>query len=637
MPTLIMREIMWTKRALAGSCVFTNKWSLDELAYGVPRDGPFQTNPPSPDDVISYVRNDQEGKTRKDCGTRRGCHSTSSSSAFDQPSSSHLNDDDDDGNEEGTSRASTLSPTHFVNSLTNKSSFPLFLSSSSSSNYPTMNSTQASSSNPSKKIKLTIIPPRQLFNNISSDEDATTTPSPITTSSSPSPPNAPSKTPSIIDTSSTFGTTSSSFKSKPQSSPPTSNDTPSPQPSNHFLENVMDAPPRPSHPLPLQSHPSLDITLSLSPITSLDHILDTPSPPSPQPQPQPPLMGHPIHINYHDYQGDLISSSRLSSLSSAREEHSYSPRNELLFSDISSLLLSNSEGTKPVANMTHKEEEEGEWIFDSGCTEYITYLSDIHVNKKTTHFEAFVVIPNGDSIPVKGKRDYILPGGTKVNGVLYVPDFQCNLLSAEIWATKGLLDKAMENVLGMEIVRDQSGDCDVEKNGYGLMILGCARSLKANWQHMEALSTTEAGYMMFTEAWKKKIWLKGLLAQSGYELSLLCLRKRRFLVRGPSTGQSCCVSFVADRQNNHLEAANRVLGYLKATPGQAEVEYRAIAFIVSEIICVRWLLSELHVHNPLATPLFCNNQAARHIANNPIFHERTKHVEMDCYFVRERV
>ncbi|GKD99544.1 hypothetical protein Tco_1387528 [Tanacetum coccineum] len=91
-----------------------------------------------------------------------------------------------------------------------------------------MASTQASSSNPSKKIKLTIIPPRQLFVNISSDEDATTRPSPITTSSSPSPPNAPSKTLSTNDTSSTFGTTSSSFEPKPQSSPPTSNDTPSP-------------------------------------------------------------------------------------------------------------------------------------------------------------------------------------------------------------------------------------------------------------------------------------------------------------------------------------------------------------------------------------------------------------------------
>ncbi|GJY01079.1 putative reverse transcriptase domain-containing protein [Tanacetum coccineum] len=47
---------------------------------------------------------------------RRGRHSTSSSSDFDQPSSSHLNDDDDDGNDKGTSHASIPSPIHYVNS-----------------------------------------------------------------------------------------------------------------------------------------------------------------------------------------------------------------------------------------------------------------------------------------------------------------------------------------------------------------------------------------------------------------------------------------------------------------------------------------------------------------------------------------
>nr|GEW45919.1 copia protein [Tanacetum cinerariifolium] len=92
-------------------------------------------------------------------------------------------------------------------------------------------------------------------------------------------------------------------ESKPQSSPPTSNDTPSPQSSNPFLENMMDSPSRSSHLILLQSHPSLDITLSLSPITPLDYILETPSPSSPQSPPPPPLMGHPVYFNYHDYHG----------------------------------------------------------------------------------------------------------------------------------------------------------------------------------------------------------------------------------------------------------------------------------------------------------------------------------------------
>ncbi|GKE81307.1 hypothetical protein Tco_1551307 [Tanacetum coccineum] len=165
-----------------------------------------------------------------------------------------------------------------------------------------MNSTNASSSNPSKKLKLTIIPPRQLFINISSDEDTTTTPSPITTSSSPTPLNAPSKTTSTNQTSSSQENTSSSFYSKLQISPPSLHEPNSPHHLNPLLDNILDVPPRPLNPQPLQIHPSLDITLSLSPITPFDHIHDTTSPPSPL-QPQPPIMVHHLFYNYHDYHG----------------------------------------------------------------------------------------------------------------------------------------------------------------------------------------------------------------------------------------------------------------------------------------------------------------------------------------------
>ncbi|GKD42895.1 hypothetical protein Tco_1267540 [Tanacetum coccineum] len=134
------------------------------------------------------------------------------------------------------------------------------------------------------------------------DDENLTTPSPTTTSSSPIPPNAPSKTLSTNDTSTSQEDTPSSFQSKPQISPPSSNEPSSPQPLNPLLDNISDIPPRPSNLQPLQSHPSLDITLSLSPITPLDHILGTPSPPS-SPQPQPPIMGHPLYYNYHDYHG----------------------------------------------------------------------------------------------------------------------------------------------------------------------------------------------------------------------------------------------------------------------------------------------------------------------------------------------
>nr|GEX61420.1 retrovirus-related Pol polyprotein from transposon TNT 1-94 [Tanacetum cinerariifolium] len=74
------------------------------------------------DRVMYPLTTQQERKTQKDYGMKGGLYSTSSFFAFGQPSSYHLNDDDDDddGNDEGTLRASTPSPTDFVNSLTNE-------------------------------------------------------------------------------------------------------------------------------------------------------------------------------------------------------------------------------------------------------------------------------------------------------------------------------------------------------------------------------------------------------------------------------------------------------------------------------------------------------------------------------------
>ncbi|XP_026419899.1 uncharacterized protein LOC113315869 [Papaver somniferum] len=66
----------------------------------------------------------------------------------------------------------------------------------------------------------------------------------------------------------------------------------------------------------------------------------------------------------------------------------------------------------------------------------------------------------------------------------------------------------------------------------------------------------------------------------------------------------------------------------------AEEEYRALAHTTSEIVWLRWLLGDMGVHLSGPTPLFCDNKAATHITHNDVFHERTKHVEIDCHFVR---
>jgi hypothetical protein len=69
----------------------------------------------------------------------------------------------------------------------------------------------------------------------------------------------------------------------------------------------------------------------------------------------------------------------------------------------------------------------------------------------------------------------------------------------------------------------------------------------------------------------------------------------------------------------------------------AEAEYRAMAHSTCELTWLRTVLQEFGLLTQGPTPLYCDNQAAIHIASNPVFHERTKHIEVDCHFVRSKV
>ncbi|CAM9000885.1 unnamed protein product [Rhodiola kirilowii] len=151
--------------------------------------------------------------------------------------------------------------------------------------------------------------------------------------------------------------------------------------------------------------------------------------------------------------------------------------------------------------------------------------------------------------------------------------------------------------------------------------------------------------------------------------------------------------FMQSPTDDHLRAAHRVLRYIKAAPAQglffpthnsltvsaycdadwgacpvtrrsitgycvllggclvswktkkqpvvsrssAESEYRAMAMACCELVWLAGLLTDFGVPLPTAISLFCDNQATLYIARNPVFHERTKHIEMDCHFVRHHV
>ncbi|KAG7537225.1 Leucine-rich repeat [Arabidopsis suecica] len=69
----------------------------------------------------------------------------------------------------------------------------------------------------------------------------------------------------------------------------------------------------------------------------------------------------------------------------------------------------------------------------------------------------------------------------------------------------------------------------------------------------------------------------------------------------------------------------------------AEAEYRALSFATDELLWLDHFFKELQVPLSKPTLLWCDNTAAIHIANNSVFHERTKHIESDCHSVRERL
>lgn len=68
-----------------------------------------------------------------------------------------------------------------------------------------------------------------------------------------------------------------------------------------------------------------------------------------------------------------------------------------------------------------------------------------------------------------------------------------------------------------------------------------------------------------------------------------------------------------------------------------EAEYKGLADLAAEITWVISLLQELRLHSSHPATLWCDNLGATYMAANPIFHARTKHIEVDYHFVRDKV
>uniref|UniRef100_A0A2N9J6E8 Reverse transcriptase Ty1/copia-type domain-containing protein n=1 Tax=Fagus sylvatica TaxID=28930 RepID=A0A2N9J6E8_FAGSY len=106
--------------------------------------------------------------------------------------------------------------------------------------------------------------------------------------------------------------------------------------------------------------------------------------------------------------------------------------------------------------------------------------------------------------------------------------------------------------------------------------------------------------------------------------------------------------FMAAPRFLHYAAILRILRLILMPIGQGtlsdrrsttgtEAEYRALADTTAELLWLRWLLQDLGIDCSTAVPIHCDNRSAIQIAHNDVFHERTKHIEIDCHFVHHHL
>ncbi|GAU16205.1 hypothetical protein TSUD_298370 [Trifolium subterraneum] len=103
--------------------------------------------------------------------------------------------------------------------------------------------------------------------------------------------------------------------------------------------------------------------------------------------------------------------------------------------------------------------------------------------------------------------------------------------------------------------------------------------------------------------------------------------------------------FLASPTSEHMLAGLYVLRYIKNSPGQGLFFDSTSSLVLKGFSASDWgacpdtRRSTTDFNIPHTTPIviYCDNKSALHIAANPVFHERTKHIEMDCHVVREKV
>ena len=71
--------------------------------------------------------------------------------------------------------------------------------------------------------------------------------------------------------------------------------------------------------------------------------------------------------------------------------------------------------------------------------------------------------------------------------------------------------------------------------------------------------------------------------------------------------------------------------------GSTKAKFRVITQAICEVIWIKRVLKELRISSLESMKIFCDNEATIRIIKNPVHHDRTNHVKIDCHFIKEKI